>query len=559
MQSTATGWDEKDVDPKVDDQEKKLSTVERRLSGSTRSSEAGIEGDYGADSGLKRKLSSRHLYMISLGTAIGTALWLGSGANLTTAGPVGMWIGFWIAASIAWALMQSVGELTVMYPVPSAFPRWSQNLVDHSIGISHGWAFWLLYTLGIPTELAGLVTVMQFWTDKVPPAGWISIFLFILVVLNAFPVRVYAETESIMSFIKFAWIFIIIITSIVISAGGGPKGSSIGFRYWREAPFTHGFKGFLNVMPNAVFSMSGIELVGIAAAEAKNPKKSVPKSVGSIWLRLGLFYIIGILMVTIIISPHSPDIFGGKGADASPFVIAFRNAGIPGLSHAMNAIILISVFSAANSEVYTAPRILVGLAEVKMAPKWFLRCDRQGRPLYGFLFTILISGGLAYLNVNQTGSTVFQWFESLVSLCVLYSWGCIFLAHLRFRKAWKVQGFSADQLPWKSKFYPFSAIWGISWCILICIIEFYLAVWPLGKPSSARNFFATYLSIVLIVIIYCAAKIYYRGPFWKKPSVVNLDHGRRFYSNRSANDDTEEDELYAFFKSTIKKIIPKKK
>ncbi|EPY52275.1 amino acid permease [Schizosaccharomyces cryophilus OY26] len=543
MQS-ATKWDEKEADA-----EKTVPTVERRVSTSTQSSEPGVEADYGADSGLKRKLSSRHLYMISLGTAIGTALWLGSGSNLTTAGPVGMWIGFWIAASIAWALMQSVGELTVMYPVPSAFPRWS---------ISHGWAFWLLYTLGIPTELAGLVTVMQFWTDKVPPAAWISIFLFILVLLNAFPVRVYAESESIMSFIKFAWIFVIIIASIVVSAGGGPKGHSIGFRYWREAPFTHGFKGFLSVMPNAVFSMSGIELVGIAAAEAKNPKKSVPKSVGSIWLRLGLFYIIGILMVTIIISPYSPDIFGGKGANASPFVIAFRNAGIPGLSHAMNAIILISVFSAANSEVYTAPRILVGLAEAKMAPKWFLRCDRQGRPLYGFFFTILISGGLAYLNVNQTGSTVFQWFESLVSLCVLYSWGCIFLAHLRFRKAWKVQGYSADQLPWKSRFFPLSAIWGISWCILICIIEFYLAVWPLGQPSSAKQFFATYLSIVLIIIIYVGAKIYYRGPFWKKPSLVNLNYGRRFYTNRRASSDKEEDELYVFFKSTLEKIIPKK-
>ncbi|KAL2312164.1 Arginine permease [Schizosaccharomyces pombe] len=533
------------------------SVFERHVSTDAQSDDDGVD-EFGADSGLKRRLSSRHLFMISLGTAIGTALWLGSGANLTAAGPVGMWIGFWIAASIAWSLMLSVGELSVMYPVPSAFPRWSQNLLDHSIGLSHGWAFWLLYTIAIPTELAGLITVLQFWTDKVPPAAWITIFLVVLIAINIFPVKVFAEMESVMSFIKFTWIFIVTITCIVISAGGGPKGDSIGFRYWREAPFTHGFKGFLNVMPNAVFSMSGIELVGVAAAEAKNPRLAVPKSVNTIWLRLGLFYIVGILMVTIVVSPYSKDIFGGTGVNASPFVIAFRNAGIPGLAHAMNAIILISVFSSANSDIYTSPRILLGLAEMKMAPKFFLHCDKRGRPVYCFLFNMIISGGLAYLNVNNSGSVVFEWFENLVSLCVLYSWICIFLAHLRFRKAWKVQGHSLDELPWKSSFFPFPALWGLIWCILIIIIEFYLAIWPLGEPSSAKQFFATYLSIILIIAVYILAKVFYRGPFWKDAKDIDLNKGRRFYL-KSSQKDEEDDELYILIKSTIRKLWRKSK
>lgn len=108
----------------------------------------------------------------------------------------------------------------------------------------------------------------------------------------------------------------------------------------------------------------------------------------------------------------------------------------------------------------------------------------------------------------------------------------ICLSHLRMRHAWKVQGRSIEDLPWKSWTYPYAAWWGLGWCIIIVIVEFYLAVWPLGESSSAENFFANYVSIPAIVVIYLGARCYYRGPWWVAASDIDLDASRRFYKSQ---------------------------
>lgn len=180
---------------------------------------------------------------------------------------------------------------------------------------------------------------------------------------------VFGEIEVVASMIKFGWIFVVIISGIVISAGGAPTHDKIGFRYWNQDPFINGFKGFLSVMPTCIFAMSGSENAGLVAAETANPRKSVPRAVGSIWMRLTLFYVMGSLIVTITVSPTDPGLFGGSGTNASPFVIAYRNAGIPAMAHLMNAIIFISVLSTGSISGYAGSRTLVGLSQIGMAPK----------------------------------------------------------------------------------------------------------------------------------------------------------------------------------------------
>lgn len=227
---------------------------------------------------------------------------------------------------------------------------------------------WFNYWITIANELQGVVSVLGFWTERVPTAAWITIFWAVIILINIGAVNVFGEVEVVAAAIKFGWIFVVIISMIVISAGGAPKGEPIGFRYWNEEPFTHGFKGFLAIMPTCIFAMSGSENAGLVACETANPRKSVPKAVGSIWIRLALFYILGSLMVTITVSPNDPDLFGGSGTNASPFVIAYRNAGLAPLAHIMNAIILISVVSTGSISGYGGSRTLFGLAQIGMAP-----------------------------------------------------------------------------------------------------------------------------------------------------------------------------------------------
>ena len=158
------------------------------------------------------------------------------------------------------------------------------------------------------------------------------------------------------------------------------------------------------------------------------------------------------------------------------------------------------------------------------------KTDRTGRPWYALIPTLLIGGGLSYLNVSNSGETVFGWFSNLTSLFTLFGWGMICLSHIRMRRAWQIQGRPREELPWTSGTYPWAAYWGLFWCGLLVIAEFYLAIWPLGGKPSAKNFFATYVSVPAIIVLYIGAKIYFRGRRWVDCSTIDLDEGRRFYT-----------------------------
>lgn len=134
-------------------------------------------------------------------------------------------------------------------------------------------------------------------------------------------------------------------------------------------PFTNGFKGFLGVMPTCIFAMSGTESAALTAAETQNPRRSVPTAVRSIWMRLGLFYILGALAISITVSPQDPNLFGGDGGNNSPFIVAYQNAGIPVLAHMTNAVIFLSVLSSGSISSFNGSRTLVGLSHLDIAPK----------------------------------------------------------------------------------------------------------------------------------------------------------------------------------------------
>ncbi|KAH6976597.1 hypothetical protein EDB80DRAFT_871720 [Ilyonectria destructans] len=112
-------------------------------------------------------------------------------------------------------------------------------------------------------------------------------------------------------------------------------------------------------------------------------------SVGSIWLRLS-FYLLGSLAATITVDPKDPNLFGAGGTNASPFVLAYRNAQLEPLAHIINAVILISVLSNGSITIYSSSRHL--------------------------LDSVIVGGGLAFLNVSNGGAEVFNWLSNLISL-----------------------------------------------------------------------------------------------------------------------------------------------
>ncbi|KAI9731560.1 MAG: glyceraldehyde-3-phosphate dehydrogenase 1 [Cirrosporium novae-zelandiae] len=497
---------------------------------------------------LRRDLGARQIFMISLGTAIGTGLWIGSGSALAKGGPAGLWLGFTIVGFMVLVFVQSLGEMATLFPVPESFTLFATRFVDPSVGVGLGWLYWVDRTLTIPTEFVAANIVIQYWTEQVPVAAWLAIFMVLTFSINYMGVRAYGESEFIFTSIKVTAIIVFIIIGIVIAAGGAPDHEYLGFHYWYDpGSFAHGFKGFLSVLITATFSYGGIELTAIVAGETSNPTRNVPKAIRSVFIRLCMFYMVGTLIVSIIVPYTNKQLLGGSETNASPFVIAFKDHGLAGLSHLMNAIILISALSCGSSAVYASSRVLAGLGRLGIAPRFVAKTDKYGRPYWGIIIATVLGGGLSFLNISDTGAEVFSWFSSLVGLGHTLEWITILITSLRFRAGWKASGYSPKDLPYCGPIlFPWSVYFAILIGILIVISKFYLSIWPLGDEQSAATFFSNFISVPLYLILILGYKLIVR-PKFVRASEMDVVSGQRVVRDGKPEERAWWQTIFAYF------------
>lgn len=58
------------------------------------------------------------------------------------------------------------------------------------------------------------MTVLNYWTNEVPKAAWISVFWVVIILINIWVVKFFAEVEVFSSTVKFSWMLIAIIALI---------------------------------------------------------------------------------------------------------------------------------------------------------------------------------------------------------------------------------------------------------------------------------------------------------------------------------------------------------
>ncbi|KAL2710768.1 General amino-acid permease GAP1 [Kluyveromyces marxianus] len=464
-----------------------------------------------ANAPLKRSLKSRHLQMIAIGGAIGTGLFVGSGKALATAGLAGILIGWGLTGTMIYCMVMAMGEMAVAYPIAGGFTTYASRFVDESFGFALNTNYMLQYLVVLPLEIVVASITVEYWqTPDRYKSGFVALFYVVIVIINFFGVKGYGEAEFLFSFIK------------VITIGG---------RYWHNpGAFANGFKGVCSVFVTAAFSFAGSELVGLAAAETANPRKSLPGAAKQVFWRITLFYILTLLMVGLLVPYDNKRLIGASSVDASasPLVISIKNAGISGLPSVINVVILIAVLSVGNSAVFACSRTIAALAAQGSLPKICGYIDRTGRPLVGILITCVF-GLLCFLAASKKEGDVFNWMLALSGLSSLFTWAGIMLCHIRVRRALAAQGRSTNELPFVAPTGVWGSVYGFVLIILILIAQFWLALYPIGasKPN-ASDFFQAYLSFVVAIVAYIGHKIWKRN--WKlfiRAKDIDLDTGRR--------------------------------
>ncbi len=107
-----------------------------------------------------RSLQARHMYMIAIGGAIGTGLFLASGATISQAGPGGAMLAYAILGVMVYFLMTSLGEMATWLPVSGSFGTYAARYVDPAFGLALGWNYWLNWATCLATELVAAAILM---------------------------------------------------------------------------------------------------------------------------------------------------------------------------------------------------------------------------------------------------------------------------------------------------------------------------------------------------------------------------------------------------------------
>ncbi|WP_163120885.1 amino acid permease [Acinetobacter portensis] len=418
---------------------------------------------------LKRAMTSRHLIMLSLGGAIGTGLFMGSGQVISQAGPLGAVLAYIIGGLIAYMVMLCLGELAVHLPVSGSFGAFASNYIGPGTGYMVSWMYWLGWSATLGTEFTAAAILMQEWFPQTSIWLWTLIFASGVLISNLSSTRTFAESEFWLSFIKVATVLVFIMVGFACIFGFVP------FQGYESAPMFHNLTehGWL---PNGLiplfttllivnFAFNGTEMIGIAAGETENPEKNIPKAIHAAVWRLIIFFVGTIIVISSLLTYTDAglNVGGHGGLSSSPFVSVFNLMGIPYAEDIIRFVIITALLSTANSGLYAASRMMWALSAQKQLPKIFGKLSKTGIPYVAVLVTMI--GGLPGLLSEQFGADViFKNLMGIAAFTMVIVWMSICWSQFNFRRQWLKQGHSVSELKFRTPWFPLVPILGFLCC-----------------------------------------------------------------------------------------------
>jgi amino acid transporter, AAT family len=408
------------------------------------------------EKGLHRSLSAGQLSMIAIGGAIGTGLFLGSGFAIGFAGPAVL-LSYAIGALITLLLMGCMAEMTVAHPTSGSFGAWAEFYISPLAGFLVRFSYWAGVVFALGTEITAVTLYMQFWFPSIPGWIWILSFTFALVLVNAFNVRFFGAVEYGFSAMKIVAIvaFLVLGAWVIFFAphvSSANQDTPIGFANYTAFGgfFPKGIWGMWVAVLVSLFSYFSIEMIAVAAGEAKDPHRAITHAFRATMFRLVVFYLLTLALVLAIV----PWNIMASGVTGSPFVRVMVRTHIAGAAGVVNFVILIAALSAMNSQLYITTRMLFSLSRAGFAPRRLGRVTRSGVPIAALLVSTVGIGVAAILNVKYHDQS-FLLMLAISMFGPMFTWFMIFVTHLRFRRR-----YGHSELVFRMWGYPYTSLLG---------------------------------------------------------------------------------------------------
>ncbi|EXI31179.1 amino acid permease family protein [Acinetobacter baumannii 836190] len=440
------------------------------------------------EAGLHKKLSAKQMGMIAIGGAIGTGLFMGSKFAISFAGPAVI-VSYAIGGLIAFALMAFLAGMTVQHPTSGSFGAYAEHYISPLAGFLVRYCYWACIVLAVGTEITAVADYMKLWFPNVGSWVWIGFFSLTLLVVNAYSVKAFGLVEYWFSTIKVFAIIVFILLSIgILTQSNQGMTQVVTHLSGHGGFFPNGFSGVWIGVIISIFSYLSIEMIAVAAGEAKDPEKGVKKAFKSTALRLILFYLLSLFLIVTLV-PWTVLI----GADAtSPFVMVMKIVGIPYADSILNFIVIVAALSAMNSMLYISTRMLFSLSRAGDAPKVFGRISSNGVPVNALLLSA-VGIGIASIVYTINPASAFPIMIALSMFGALFTWGSIFVTHMFFRRHMVQQNI---QLKFKIPASRFISLFGF-----IAILSITVTTWFTSEFKSTLQF-GVPLVLVLIFFYY---------------------------------------------------------
>ena len=336
-----------------------------------------------------------------------------------------------VASSLSFVL-RALGELVLHRPLPDrSFPTRGKFYGEKAAYVS-GWVYAISWALTAIVDITAIAVYFHYWTAFSSVPQWVLAFaaLGVVTAVNLISVKLFGELEFWFSVIKVGALVTFLLVGGIFFAGNFPvAGHSPGLSLIADngGLLPNGLLPAIVIVQGIVFAYAGIDLIGVAAGEAQNPHKVMPKAVNAVIFRIAIFYVGSSALLAMLLP------FNAYKAGESPFVTFFAAIGVPGAGDVMNFVVLTAALSSLNAGLYSTGRIYRSMAQTGAAPKFMERMSRGGVPYGGILFTAAIT--LLGVGLNAVvPAMAFEIALNATALAILCTWGTIVLCQLKLYK-----------------------------------------------------------------------------------------------------------------------------